>query len=99
MVDPETQIPPTHAISAADERSAGRAVAGVRRTLSVRGPQVLHGASLQCRPVSSTIPAGIEGGKAEPLALPDSSRTNADDGLPRAPLGRVEGGDSFVEGR
>src|SRR3954454_15419520 len=30
---------------------------------------------------------------------PESSRTNADDRLPCAPLGRVEGGDSFVEGR
>ena len=38
-------------------------------------------------------------GRAEPLTLPESSRTNADDRLPRAPLGRVEGGDSFVEGR
>src|SRR5512143_762673 len=27
------------------------------------------------------------------------SRTNADDRLPRASLGRVEGGDGFVEGR
>src|SRR3954470_18536511 len=31
--------------------------------------------------------------------LPESSRTNADDRLPRASLGRVEGGDGFVEGR
>jgi hypothetical protein len=30
---------------------------------------------------------------------PESSRTNADDRLPRAPLGRVEGDDSLVEGR
>src|SRR3954452_22662625 len=30
---------------------------------------------------------------------PESSRTNADDRLARTPLGRVEGGDSFVEGR
>src|SRR5262249_11654325 len=35
----------------------------------------------------------------EPLALPESSRMNADDRLPIAPLGRVEGGDGFVEGR
>src|SRR5438309_11436327 len=35
----------------------------------------------------------------QPLTLLESSRTNADDRLPRAPLGRVEGGDSFVEGR
>ena len=28
-----------------------------------------------------------------------SLRVNANDGLPRASLGRVEGGDSFVEGR
>src|SRR4051812_1350266 len=31
--------------------------------------------------------------------LPESSRTNADDRLPRASLGRVEGGDGLVEGR
>jgi len=37
-----------------------------------------------------------EGRTARP---PESSRTNADDRLPRAPLGRVEGGDGFVEGR
>ena len=37
--------------------------------------------------------------QAEPLALPESSRTNANDRLPRAPLGRVEGGDGIVEGR
>src|SRR5581483_830743 len=35
---------------------------------------------------------------AEPLALPGSSRTNADDRLPVDPLGRVEGGDGVVEG-
>src|SRR6516165_5300627 len=29
----------------------------------------------------------------------ESSRTNADDRLPLASLGRVEGGDGFVEGR
>jgi hypothetical protein len=37
--------------------------------------------------------------EAEPLALPESSRTNADDRLPLASLGRVEGGDGFIEGR
>src|SRR5215210_9511318 len=37
--------------------------------------------------------------RAEPLALPESSRTNADDRLPLASLGRVEGGDGIVEGR
>jgi hypothetical protein len=37
-----------------------------------------------------------EGRTARP---PVVLRTNADDRLPRAPLGRVEGGDSFVEGR
>src|SRR5687768_8881885 len=31
--------------------------------------------------------------------LPKSSWTNADDRLPRASLGRVEGGDGIVEGR
>src|SRR5712675_1933847 len=62
----------------------------------------------RCKP---SMPAGFEHdpgrredgdnpcGRAEPLTLPESSRTNADDRLPRAPLGRVEGGDSFVEGR
>src|SRR6266516_4348836 len=35
----------------------------------------------------------------EGSALPKSSRTNADDRLPRASLGRVEGGDGIVEGR
>jgi hypothetical protein len=38
-------------------------------------------------------------GRAELLALPESSRANANDSLPRASLGRVEGADSFVEGR
>ena len=33
------------------------------------------------------------------LALPECSRTNADDRLSCASLGRVEGGDGFVEGR
>src|SRR5882757_7650879 len=37
--------------------------------------------------------------KTTPLALAESSRTNADDRLPRAPLGRVEGGDGIFEGR
>ena len=32
-------------------------------------------------------------------ALRESSRTNAYDRLPRAPLGRVEGGDGIFEGR
>src|SRR5216683_2891724 len=62
----------------------------------------------RCKP---SMPAGFEHdpgrreggdnpcGRAEPLTLPESSRTNADDRLPRAPLGGVEGGDSFVEGR
>src|SRR6267154_2662635 len=36
--------------------------------------------------------------KAEPLALPESSRTNADDRLSLDPLSRVEGGDGIVEG-
>src|SRR5205085_8585798 len=61
-----------------------------------------------CKP---SMPAGFEHdpgrreggdnpcGRAERLTLPEASRTNADDRLPRAPLGRVEGGDSFVEGR
>src|SRR3954454_23862332 len=35
----------------------------------------------------------------EPLVLPESSRTNADDHLTRASLGRVEGADGFVESR
>ena len=33
------------------------------------------------------------------VAVPESSRTNADDRLPLASLGRVEGGDGIVEGR
>ena len=38
-------------------------------------------------------------GEEEPPALSESSRLNADDRLPRASLGRVEGGDGIVEGR
>src|SRR6188474_604246 len=34
-----------------------------------------------------------------PIAVPESSRANADDGLPVASLGRVEGGDGVVECR
>src|SRR5215475_3907660 len=37
--------------------------------------------------------------KAEPLAIPEYSRANANDSLPRASRGRVEGGDGIVEGR
>src|SRR6266568_5843200 len=37
--------------------------------------------------------------RAGPVAVPESSRTNADDRLPLASLGRVEGGDGIVEGR
>src|SRR5215831_9062757 len=37
-------------------------------------------------------------GSAEPLALLECSRTNTDDRLSLGPLGRVEGGDGFVEG-
>ena len=37
--------------------------------------------------------------KPGPIAVPKSSRTNADDRLPLASLGRVEGGDGVVEGR
>jgi len=33
------------------------------------------------------------------VAVPESSRTNADDRLPIDPLGRVEGSDGIVEGR
>src|SRR5439155_20817376 len=36
---------------------------------------------------------------ANSLILDEFSRTNADDSLPRASLGRVERGDSIVEGR
>src|SRR2546430_4882205 len=36
---------------------------------------------------------------AESVAASPSSRTNTNDRLPRAPLGRVEGGDGSVEGR
>src|SRR4029077_1382001 len=37
-------------------------------------------------------------GTTEPLALPKSSPTNADDRLSLDPFGRVEGGDGIVEG-
>src|SRR5216117_1412697 len=37
--------------------------------------------------------------RAESVAVSPSSRTNTNDRLPRAPLGRVEGGDGIVEGR
>src|SRR4051812_49375495 len=50
-------------------------------------------------------PAGVHARKVTraqfaylPSAQGDSSRTNADDRLPRASLGRVEGGDGIVEG-
>src|SRR6201993_1264260 len=53
-----------------------------------------------------TRPRGLFGGEEAErreimsIARPsESSPTNADDRLPRAPLGRVEGGDSLVEGR
>src|SRR5436189_3581915 len=36
---------------------------------------------------------------SKPRILPESSRANANDRLPRASLGRVEGGDGIVEGR
>ena len=36
--------------------------------------------------------------RAEPLALPEFSRANADDRLPLASRGQVEGGDGIVEG-
>src|SRR3954452_15626539 len=36
---------------------------------------------------------------AVPVAVPESSRTNADDRLSLASLGRVEDGDGIVEGR
>src|SRR3984885_2775518 len=42
--------------------------------------------------------AGDDLGEARTLALPESSRTNADDRLSLDPLGRVEGGDGIVEG-
>src|SRR3954471_13441503 len=38
-------------------------------------------------------------GGAGPVAVPESSRTNADDRLPVASRGRVEGGDGIIEGR
>src|SRR6185312_11748999 len=49
--------------------------------------------------IARSIPAHNPCVGAEPLHPPEPSRTNADDRLPCAPLGRVEGGDSFVEGR
>src|SRR5688500_8927281 len=37
--------------------------------------------------------------RAKPVAFPEISGANANDRLPRASLGRVEGGDGIVEGR
>ena len=56
-----------------------------------RGPSAVH------RP-GHAADADPRGGH-EPVAVPESLWTNADDRLPRAPLGRVEGGDGIVEGR
>src|SRR5260221_5648996 len=50
-------------------------------------------------PKTGRIPHEIKRKDGKPLALPESSRKNANDRLPRAPLGRVEGGDGIVEGR
>src|SRR5262245_51234936 len=47
--------------------------------------------------VSAVVRRASDG--VHPLALPASSRANANDRLPRASLGRVEGGDGIVEGR
>src|SRR5262249_36306062 len=37
--------------------------------------------------------------RTRPIALSESSRTDMNDRLPRASLGRVEGGEGFLEGR
>src|SRR5207248_5375706 len=63
-----------------------------------------HRRYLTCIDWSRNVTGRREGGdnpcgRGEVLALPESSRANANDRLPRASLGRVEGGDSFVEGR
>src|SRR5262245_45407228 len=49
--------------------------------------------------LSRRTPAASAADGVQPLALPESSRANANDRLPRASLGRVEGGDGIVEGR
>src|SRR5262249_27056877 len=49
-------------------------------------------------PIAVIAPVVEKAGR-QSLALPESSRANAYDRLPRAPLGRVEGGDGIVEGR
>src|SRR6266480_1938796 len=56
-------------------------------------------AATQSIPHSWAMQKTMINDKAEPLAIPESSRANANDRLPRASLGRVEGGDGIVEGR
>src|SRR6266480_2050797 len=56
-------------------------------------------AATQSIPHSWAMQKTMINDKAEPLAIPESSRANANDRLPRASLGRVEGGDGNVEGR
>ena len=61
-------------------RCADNGVSG-SRALPSRRPQVLHGASLQCRPVSSTIPAG---GKVATIHVGGQNRSPS-----RSPHGRT----------
>jgi hypothetical protein len=49
--------------------------------------------------VPSFVPKWRGRWKAEPFALPESSRTNEDDRFALESLGRIQGGDGFVEGR
>src|SRR5690349_19709420 len=56
-------------------------------------------AATQSIPPSWAMQKTMINDRAVPLAIPESSRANANDRLPRASLGRVEGGDGIVEGR
>src|SRR5215469_779535 len=49
--------------------------------------------------MDSALSVASAAARAEQLALPESSRTNANDRLPADPLGRVEGGNGIVEDR
>src|SRR4051795_11684263 len=66
-------------------------------TRSAWYPQSAADQSAPHRP-SHAADADPRGG-AGPVAVPESSRANADDRLPLASLGRVEGGDGIVQSR
>ena len=64
-----------------------------------RDPRFGSGVVRRSSPESTTNTANrLEAGRTA-LALPESSRANADDRLPADPLGRIESGDGIVEGR